>query len=144
MPSQIVLLNCVWASKVISVSDFSILFYIYLQAYLVYKYRGKNNEVQHTTMMSKGGGSRHMYGNKQTTMNTDTLTSNANSFVDKYVEKSANDGESESLLEKDIQVCILIPIHCYTFTYIIVFKICILDQILTELIACNFLKTYLF
>ncbi|XP_060594332.1 probable G-protein coupled receptor CG31760 [Ruditapes philippinarum] len=73
------------------------------KAYLVYKYRGKNNEVQHTTMMSKGGGSRHMYGNKQTTMNTDTLTSNANSFVDKYVEKSANDGESESLLEKDIQ-----------------------------------------
>jgi hypothetical protein len=55
-------------------------------------------------MVSKGGGSRHMYGNKQTTMNTDTLTSNANSFVDKYVDKSANEGESESLLEKDIQV----------------------------------------
>ena len=49
-----------------------------LQAYLVYKYRGKNNEVQHTTMMSKGGGSRQLYGTKPT-LNTDTITSNANS-----------------------------------------------------------------
>ncbi|KAL4234147.1 hypothetical protein ACF0H5_005800 [Mactra antiquata] len=73
------------------------------KAYLVYKYRGKNNEVQHTTMMSKGGGSRHTYGTKTSNINTDTLTSNANSFVDKYVEKSVNEGESESLLEKDIQ-----------------------------------------
>lgn len=77
--------------------------YTLFQAYLVYKYRGKNNEVQHTTMMSKGGGSRHMYGNNKPAMNTDTITSNANSTYDRYAEKS-NTEESESLLEKDIQV----------------------------------------
>ncbi|WAR11603.1 Y1760-like protein [Mya arenaria] len=72
------------------------------KVYMVLKYRGKNNEVQHTTMMSKGGGSRHTYSNKPT-MNTDTITSNANSTFDRYAEKSNADGESESLLEKDIQ-----------------------------------------
>ena len=76
---------------------------VLFQAYLVYKYRGKNNEVQHTTMMSKGGGSRHMYGNNKPVMNTDTITSNVNSTFDRYAEKS-NTEESESLLEKDIQV----------------------------------------
>ena len=74
-----------------------------LQAYLVYKYRGKNNEVQHTTMMSKGGGSRQLYGTKPT-LNTDTITSNANSTFERYADKSNTEGESESLLEKDIQV----------------------------------------
>lgn len=44
-----------------------------------------------------------MYGNNKPTMNTDTITSNANSTFDKYAEKS-NTEESESLLEKDIQV----------------------------------------
>lgn len=74
-----------------------------LQAYLVYKYRGKNNEVQHTTMMSKG--SRHTtYGPKSQNAPSDTLTSNANSTFDKYGEKPNDLGESESLLEKDIQV----------------------------------------
>ena len=74
------------------------------QAYLVYKYRGKNNEVQHTTMMSKG--SRHTgYGPKSQNAPTDTLTSsNANSTFEKYGEKPNDLGESESLLEKDIQV----------------------------------------
>ena len=74
-----------------------------LQAYLVYKYRGKNNEVQHTTMMSKG--SRHTgYGSKSPNAATDTLSSNANSTFEKYGEKPNDLGESESLLEKDIQV----------------------------------------
>ena len=74
------------------------------QAYLVNKYRGKNNEVQHTRMMPKG--SRHTgYGPKSQHAPTDTLTSsNANSTFEKYGEKPNDLGESESLLEKDIQV----------------------------------------
>lgn len=65
-------------------------------------------------MMSKGGGSRHMYGTKTSNINTDTITSNANSFVDKYAEKSMNEGESESLLEKDIQVSIFLSMKMTT------------------------------
>ena len=54
-------------------------------------------------MMSKG--SRHAYGAKPPTVTTDTNTSNINSTFDKmYGDKNTDEGESESLLEKDIQV----------------------------------------
>ncbi|KAK3610032.1 hypothetical protein CHS0354_032381 [Potamilus streckersoni] len=72
------------------------------KAYLVYKYRGKNqNEVQHTTMVSKG--SKHTYGHKSPTLATDNNTTDANSTYEKYGNKQKDAGESESLLEKDIQ-----------------------------------------
>ena len=61
-------------------------------------------------MMSKG--SRHTsYGPKSPNAQTDTITSNANSTFDKYGEKPSDLGESESLLEKDIQASIFEPIH---------------------------------
>jgi len=108
------------------------LVYSLLQAYLVYKYRGKNNEVQHTTMMSKGGGSRRLYGTKPT-LNTDTITSNANSTFERYADKSNTEGESESLLEKDIQVHSIsfvgnilyyfVPLISYTYNMVLPVKI---------------------
>ncbi|KAL3859157.1 hypothetical protein ACJMK2_009389 [Sinanodonta woodiana] len=72
------------------------------KAYLVYKYHGKNqNEVQHTTMVTKG--SKHTYGPKSPTLATDNNTTNANSSYEKYGDKQKDAGELESLLEKDIQ-----------------------------------------
>ena len=108
------------------------LVYPLLQAYLVYKYRVKNNEVKHTTMMSKGGGSRQLYGNKPT-LNTDTITSNANSTFERYADKSNTEGESESLLEKDIQfhsisfvgniLYYFVPLIFYTYNMVLSVKI---------------------
>ena len=75
--------------------------YCVFQAYLVYKYRGKEHTTQGgggTTMMSRG--SKYTMGNKPQSTMSNAISSNGG-FGDKGDEE-----ECESFLEKDIQVSV--------------------------------------
>lgn len=90
-----------------------IYFLILLQAYLVYKYTDKEDSHQQTTMLSKG--SKQKYSHKPSTGFGSINTSVNNSSCNYNYSDRVDDAECESLLEKDIQVCIGLIKNCNSF-----------------------------